>query len=497
MARKSAYTSIFLLDARGIAVLRAKLVGGKVSEVAWHQREGEWADTESLSAALAEFVSEKELKDDSCYLILPRRDVTTRFLTLPSHDAEEIAGMVRFSAEEYVPYTVEELIIDQCVLNPLESGESKVLAALAHHEIVERHITLFSEAGLHAEKIFLSTACMMSLNTFAPPEGRFALVSLDVGGIEITVFEERMPVFSRGIVSAQDWAMLAEDPEHGRGSGLLDAGGTEELASELRGSLSAYRRESADGLGVDDIYVACPYAQMDKFCVALSEQTGKNCQPAAFALDLLDRAEAAALPGIPLACIGALCEIMGKAPATLNLLPVSETKARRIQGMQRLALRGAVFALIICIVLGGLYFLAFQQRRQMIRELEARISVIEPNARGIAEKREALNILRRQVDRKGSILEQIARIVDAAPEGRVNFSRLSLHRNDGIGLWGRAKAVTDVAQFTQNIRSSADQYLEFFARARSLYEQQTMEQGTQVFAYQIEVSALEEGEDGF
>ena len=189
MDRNSAYTSIIMLDARGIAVLRAKLVGGKVSEVAWHQREGEWADTESLSAALAEFVSEKELKDDSCYLILPRRDVTTRFLTLPSHDAEEIAGMARFSAEEYVPYTVEELIIDQCVLNPLESGESKVLAALAHHEIVERHITLFSEAGLHAEKIFLSTACMMSLNTFAPPEGRFALVSLDVGGIEITVFE--------------------------------------------------------------------------------------------------------------------------------------------------------------------------------------------------------------------------------------------------------------------------------------------------------------------
>lgn len=495
MARKSGYISIYQLDSKAISVLRCKLAGGKPVETAWLRHAGEWNDTEALSGALRDFVSEHGLKEDQCYVILPRYDVTIRFITLPSHDMAEIAGMVRFSAEEYVPYALDELIIDQCVLNPLESGESHVLAALAHHEVVERTIALLANAGLSPEKVFLSTACMTGVAGVCPSEGRFALVNLSPGGIEITVFDQKIPVFSRGIVSVQDWEALAENPNISGGTSVLDTDSTEELASELRGSLSAFRRESPDGLGADDIYISCAYANVEKLCASLSERTGKNCLPASFALTLLDGSETSALPGIPLEFVGALREIAGAVPASLNLLPVSETKARRVKGAQRLAVRTAVFALLILLALAGLYFQSLYQRRQLIRELEERISTIEPNARGIAEKREALNILRRQVDRKGSIIEQIARIVEATPDDRVNFNRLSLHRNEGITLWGRAKSVTDVAQFTQNIRSSAESYLEFFARARSLYEQQTLEQDTQVFAYQIEVSALEEEEE--
>lgn len=492
MARKSGYISIFQLDSRAVSVFRCKLTGGKPIETTWLRRAGDWSDAEALSEGVRDFVSESELKEDQCYLILPRHDVTTRFITLPSHDMAEIAGMVRFSAEEYVPYSVDELIIDQCVLNPLESGESHVLAALAHHEVVDRNIALLANAGLSPEKVLLSTACMAAVADECPGDGRFALVNLGPGGIEITVFDKKVPVFSRGIVMVQDWEALCENPEASEGLGVLDTSASEELAAELRGSLSAYRRESQDGLGAEDIYISCAYANVDKLCAALSERTGKNCMPASFALTQLDASASSTLPGIPLEYIGALREIAGTAVVAINLLPVSETKARRIKGAQRLALRAAAFAALILLALAGLYVQSLYQRRQMIAELEARISKIEPNARGIAEKREALNILRRQVDRKGSIIEQIAKIVESAPDGRVNFTRLSLQRNDGITLWGRAKAVTDVAQFTQNIRSSAESYLEFFERARSLYEQQTMEQNTQVFAYQIEVSALEE-----
>ena len=173
-------------------------------------------------------------------------------------------------------------------------------------------------------------------------------------------------------------------------------------------------------------------------------------------------------------------------------MPVSETRRAVSRARGALALRAAVFAALILAALGGLYFQMLQQRQKLIRELQVRVEQLEPKARGITEKREALNILSRQVDRKGSIIEQIARIVESAPEGQVNFSRISLHREEGIDLWGRAKTVTDVAQFTQNIRSLAEGQLEFFARARSLYEQQTLEREVPVFAYEIEVSAAEE-----
>lgn len=494
MARKTPYISIVQVDARMIAVLRCRLVGKKALEVSWLRREGDWADPDVLAEAFRDFVAEHRLQEDTIYLVLPRYDVTTRFLTLPSHDKEEIAGMVRFSAEEYVPYALDEMVIDQCVLNPLESGESHVLAALAHLDVVERQIRLFELAGLSPERVLLSTACLMAVASACPEKGAFALVNLNAGGIEITVFEKGIPVFSRGIVTAHDWGTIAENPDFSEGPGVLDTSGAEELASEVRGSLAAYRRESADGLGAEDVYVACSYANVEKLCASLSERTGKNCLPASFALSLLE-GEGTALPGIPVDFFGALQEISGAAPPSVNLLPVKETEARRIKGVKRLTLRASLFVLVILLALSGLYFQGLYQRTRLVRELQARIDQIEPNAQGIKEKREALNILRRQVDRKGSIIEQIARIVDSAPDGQVNFSRISLHRNEGISLWGRAKAVSEVARFTQNIRNNAESHLAFFARARSLYEQQTMERDVPVYSYQIEVSMLEDEDD--
>jgi len=494
LARKTPYINIIQMDARMIAVLRCKMAGKKAVEVSWLCQKGDWPDADALAEAFRSFIHEHRLQDDTAYLLLPRYDVTTRFLTLPSHDRAEIAGMVRFSAEEYVPYALDEMVIDQCILNPLESGESHVLAALAHLDVVNRQITTFSKAGLSPERVLLSTACLAAVVSAGGNTGDFALVNLNAGGIEITVFERGVPVFSRGIVTARDWGAIAENPDFSEGPGVLDASGAEELASEVRGSLAAYRRESAEGLGTDEVYVACGYARVEKLCASLSEKTGKHCVPADFALSLLDGG-GATLPGIPADFIGALQEISGAVPSSLNLLPVKETEARRIKGVKRLTLRAFLFVMVILLALCGLYFQGLYQRTRFVRELQARIAQIEPNAQGIKEKREALNILRRQVDRKGSIIEQIARIVESAPEGQINFSRISLHRSEGISLWGRAKAVNDVARFTQNIRSNAESHLAFFARARSLYEQQTLERDVPVYSYQIEVSMLEDEDD--
>lgn len=491
MARKTNHISILQADGHAISMLRCRVAGKKPVDLVWARQAGVWQTPESLSEAFVNFVREKRIADDDVYLILPRYEVTTRFLTLPSHDLNEIAGMVRFSAEEYVPYSLDELIIDQCVLNPMDSGESHVLAALAHHETVDKQIALFKSAGLSPQKVFLSTACLTATARACSSEGPFAVINLTPGGVEITVFEKGLPVFSRGIVTTQDWEEICRNPDAGGGAGVLDTSGAEELAAELRGSLSAYRRESSEGLGADEVYVACAYADVTALCASLSERTGKNCRPAAYALSALDTTNAN-LPGIPIDYIGALIEITENVPATPDLLPRSETEARRLEGAKRLALRAAFFAVLILAGLAGLFYQAVYQKTGIIRELESRIAAIEPNARGITEKREALSILSRQVDRTGSIIEQLARLVDSAPDGRVNFVRLSLRRGEGVVLWGRAKTVSDVAQFAQNIRSRADQHLTFFAQARSLYENQTMERNESVFSYQIDVPVVED-----
>lgn len=82
--------------------------------------------------------------------------------------------------------------------------------------------------------------------------------------------------------------------------------------------------------------------------------------------------------------------------------------------------------------------------------------------------------------------------MDAAPDHRLNFLRITLRKKEGVELWGRAKAVNDISDFAQNIRSKAEGHLRFFAQARSLYEQQTQERDQTVFSYQIEALIQEE-----
>ncbi len=496
MARKVEYISIMQLDAQSISALRFRVAGKLFAEPAYLRVVGDFAAPEAQAQALRDFIDEHQLRQDRVFVALPRYEVTTRMLTLPSHDDKEIAGMVRFSAEEYVPYTLDEVVIDQCILKTLDSGESEVLAALAHRDVVERHLSMLRETGLVPEQILLSTACIASaaIATHPPEPERYALVNLTAGGVEVTVISAGVLEFSRGIVMAQDWVEVARDPKAGSGMGVLDSGAVEELAAELRGSLAAYRRESVDGMGVDSIYVACAYADVNLLCQHLAETLGKTCAPANFALDLFEQPPET-LPGIPLEAVGGALEARQRAQIRIHLLPEQESRARRLASTQRLVMRTAVCLAVIAATLGLYYYQAVAQRARMIDMLRQRITVIEPNARGITEKREQLNILRRQVDRKGSVVEQLAHLVAAAPDGRLNFTRLSLRRNEGIDLWGRAKTVNDVAQFTQNIRNMAEAHLHFFARARSLYEQQTMERNESVFTYQVEVSALEEEDD--
>lgn len=495
MARNIVHGCVLQWDAHHLSLLRFRRQGRTAVPAQYFRLNGTWEDDAQRVAALRSCLEERDLLQDDIYLVLPRYEITTRLLTLPSQDPGEIAGMVRLGAEEYVPYTLDELIIDQCILKTLDSGESLLLAALAHRDVVDRHVSLLREAGVEPTTIFLSTACLLSGVLAAPPSGenRYAVVALTSGGIEFVVLDRRCPVFTRGIATAQDWEEIAGNPHAGPGLGVLDTGGAEELASEIRASLAAYLRESEDGRGVDAIYLCCEYAEVSLLCKALSEQLNRPCTPADFTASLQESGFSHG-PGFPVIALGGMLSAQQSAAIPVNLLPKQLAEARRLAGTRRLLLRTGAFALIALGLLCGLYYQAIFQRTRMIKTLEQRIAAIEPSIRGVSEKREQLNILRRQVERKGSLVEQLARLVDAAPEGAVNFTRLTLKRQEGVDLWGRAKTVDDVARFTQGIRNIADANFELFARARSLYEQRIYERDAEVFAYQIEISPAE-GED--
>ena len=529
MARKSKNISILHFDSQLLSRLCIDPDAPGLSVLSFDQQQGSWAaDDGSLTAALQAFAQTHRLAEDRVYTVIPRHDVTTRLLTLPTHDPAEMMSMVQLSAEEFVPFSVHELIIGLCVLEALPSGEARVLAALAHRDVIEGHLALLRQAALVPEKILLSTLCLSSAAVAARPDasGSCALVHLGSAGLEVIVLDKGHFAYGRGVATVQDWSLSgkpmaspktepaeaqAESDDLHRGAveapGVLDAlelepdtladspmpgaRALEELAVEVRGSLAAYRRESEDGMRVETVYLCSEWAGVTKASEALSEELGVSCVPADFVKDLI-AAGKQHVPVLPAVSLGAALTAQGKAAALVDLTPETITRSRALEAVKVKVLRGLALTAAILVALGALYAQALYQRHALIGDLEQRLAVIEPNARGVAAKREQLHILRRQVDRAGSVLELLAKSFEGAPKGAVNLTRFSYTRERGVDLWGRAITKDDALGFAQNLRNFARGHLAFFAAAKSVYEEDGTERGEPVQYYQIEVHLPEE-----
>jgi type II secretory pathway component PulL len=479
LSRKTSHISILQFDERLISRLQAIRTAKGIEVLGFDQEHGEWSIHDgTLESALKAFAAGHELAEDTVYTVLPRHDMTARILNLPSQDPVELAGMVRLSAEEYVPFPAEELVTDQCVLQKTPDGGSKVLAVFAHRDVVETHVKLLHAARIEPAQIYLSTACLASavLAARGAVDQRYAVANLASGGLEVIVINGTRLEYGRAVASQQDWG------RKGEGAGEV----VEELGVELRASLSAYRRESEEGEEVGAIYLCSETADVAGPCEALFHELGQVCAPAVFARDLVSRG-ADLLPTLPLVALGAALIAQERAPIVIKLLPGSLVRSRERAGIKQQALRFGSLAAAIMIALIGLYAQAVHQRNAYVRDLNARIAQVAPRANGIVSKKKQLRILQRQVERSGGVIELLAALCDLFPTNGMNITRFQFTHNDKIEIWGRAKTLGEVEKLTQDMSEAGKTTLPQFARAQQVYEQKVAERGQEVLDFKITV----------
>ncbi len=487
MARKSNQISILQFDAHTLSRLKVQ-PAGEAMEVLSHEVErGTWATEAECAAALRAFAAQCALADEAIYTLIPRHEATVRVLAMPSQNSDEIASMVRLSAEEFVPYPADELIIAYSILQKLPGGESRVQITLVHRDIIQAHMRVLEAAGITPEQIFLSTACLANAFEMAalPADTPTALVALGSTGIEVLVFSQGRLAFSRGVASVQDWA----------GEGDAAASAQEELAIEVRGSLAAYRRESEDGLGADSLIVTCDWTPSGRWAEALESDTGKDCMAAPMPARLVS-AGGQHLQGAPWAALGAALSALGRGRYTVELLPQSVVAGRRMEGARALYVRAGAMAALFLLALGILYGQMVYTRNHYITQLKAQRARLEPNAAGITAKQEQLLVLRRQVEQSGTPLEYLGALAKVAPEEGLNFTRINYARETGIELFGRALVLDEIHAFTERVRGMKSAF-ELFAQARSVYEEKAVERTTPVFLYQIDLSQPDEEEEAY
>jgi hypothetical protein len=482
LSRKTNNISILQFDERVITRLRVHRGSKGVEILGFDMERGDWSAREgSLETALRDFATKYNLAEDHLFTVLPRYDMTARILELPSQDINEIGGMVRLSAEEYVPFSADELVTDQCILNKIGAGSSSVLAVFAHREVVESHVKLLQAAKIDPEQIFLSTVCLAAAAAAARRAGgeRYALVNLASGGLEVIVMRGERLEYGRAVASQHDWTLDGDSARD-----ILD-----ELCVEVRASLSAHRRESEDGEGVQAIYVCSETSDGAVHAESLAQDISEflsvdECAPALFARDLVTQG-AEKLSTLPMVSLGAALMAQERASYAIRLLPETLLRSRERKSAKKEFVKLGVLAAAILFVLFCGYEVAVRQLTSYIRELNGKIAKIEPHANGIVSKQDQLKILQRQVERSGSVLELLGSLVELFPENEMNITHFQFTHNEKIDVTGRTKTLKAIENFAHKLTEVGKNSIPQFARAQRVYEQEVSEKGQQIWDYRI------------
>ena len=138
-------------------------------------------------------------------LIIPRHQVTLRFIELPSIDPSEIKSMVEFQALKELPYSKEEIITGFRNTGSYKKGFSYIMLAIAKRQLVEEMI---AQKDPKPENVRLETELLYlyTLKKGVVKQDKVSLViNIEKDYSELLIIDRAKPVFSRGFSNAKGW----------------------------------------------------------------------------------------------------------------------------------------------------------------------------------------------------------------------------------------------------------------------------------------------------
>ncbi len=249
--------------------------------------------------AIGELVRSHKVKIKEAAIAISGNGVIIKKINLPSMTPDELEDNIRWEAEQYIPFDINDVNIDVQILRPAPTPQAQmdVLLVAAKKEMINDYVQVVTEAGL------VPTVC--DVDTFAVEnayEGNYDTSAVEtVVLINIGATKANLNVLSRGVssftrdlniggnvFSEEIQRRLAVSYDHAE---ELKVGGkgesrslpreveaaiqqvNEQVASEVQRSLDFYAATSADGQ-IGKIFLSGGSAKLESLGRTLSQRIG-------------------------------------------------------------------------------------------------------------------------------------------------------------------------------------------------------------------------------
>lgn len=168
---------------------------------------------EGMLETLQALVKEKELTAQRVNAGISGESIIVRYIDMPKMDKKELSQALKYEAQQYIPFKMEEVTFDYHLLKPLSAitDKMRVLLVAAKKEAVMNFVKLIQQAGLSTKLVDVNSFALINcfeVNGSAEETSALALVNLEFKLVNINIIQAQTPYFTRDISLSEDVSSL-------------------------------------------------------------------------------------------------------------------------------------------------------------------------------------------------------------------------------------------------------------------------------------------------
>jgi len=187
--------------------------------------EGEIMDPGVVADAVRDLLDSAGVKQKQVVVAVGGRDVIVKKIQVDRMKASEAYDVVRWEAQQHVPFDIEGVELDFQILDPDGDGvQMEVLLVAAKRELVESKMNLLAEAGLEPSVVDVDSFALhnaFEVNYPAAMHGVAALINIGHEVTNVNLLQDGIPVLTRDL--SLGTRKFREDLQRERGMSAEDA----------------------------------------------------------------------------------------------------------------------------------------------------------------------------------------------------------------------------------------------------------------------------------
>lgn len=164
--------------------------------------EGSIIDAIRLTESLRELMHRSKAKaKDAVISISGHSSVIIKRISLPEMSEEELSESIKFEAEQYVPFDIEDVNLDFQILGPKEEpGQMDVILVAVKKDVINDYVSVVKEAGLNTVIVDVDAFAlenMYGINYEVEAGRNVALVNIGASTMNMNILRGGISVFTR------------------------------------------------------------------------------------------------------------------------------------------------------------------------------------------------------------------------------------------------------------------------------------------------------------